>query len=88
MINWRKIEEVGYPLDDNKTYLTTDGREISTSDIIVRYSCEDGVMTQKFIRWRGDENTYEDNSCFSGELYFHLRPTHWCPTDEIELPEK
>ena len=43
-------------------------------------------MIKTFKGWIGDENTYEDNSCCSGERMFDLIPTHWCPTDELNLP--
>ena len=86
MINWRSIKEVGCPTDEHKSYLVTDGKEISTSDIDVnRYYGGDNPRSE-FRGWTGDGFTYEDNSCCSGERIYDMRPTHWCPTDEIELP--
>jgi len=86
MINWRSIKVDGHPLDENKTYLVTDGNEVSTTQIdIKRYYGGENARTE-FRGWVGDENTYEDNQCCSGEKVFDLVPTHWCPTDEIELP--
>jgi len=86
-INWRCIKDVGNPTDGNKTYLVTDGKEISSSDINVSIHFKgDGNPTHTFKGWSGDENTYEDNSCCSGERVFDMTPTHWCPTDEIDLP--
>jgi hypothetical protein len=82
--NWRSIAEVGTPTDSNKSYLVTDGRECSTTDIHIRKNYTTGVT--EFIGWIGDENTYEDNPCCSGERRFELFPTHWIPTDEIPLP--
>ena len=83
-MNWRSIEKEGTPTDSNKSYLVTDGKEVSTTGISVTYKPATGDI--KFDRWTGDENTYEDNSCCSGEVVFDLKPTHWIPTDEIELP--
>lgn len=85
MINWRSIIKDGYPSGHlHKTYLVTDGVEIATTnaDIMKNYNTEE----TKFIRWVGDDNTYEVNSCCSGERIFDLIPTHWCPTDEINMP--
>lgn len=84
MINWRNIVEKGYPIDNSKSYLVTDGKSISTTNIDVVRDYNAG--TTKFKKWTGDENTYEDNQCCSGTPCFDLIPTHWCPTDEIELP--
>jgi len=81
MINWRSIKEVGHPMDSNKSYLVTNGKDISTTNVSI-YS-----GTKKFNKWTGDENTYEDNQCCSGTPMFDLIPTHWCPTDEINLPQ-
>mgnify|MGYP006901792388 CR=1 FL=1 len=78
MIQWRNIKDVGYPTNSNKSYLVTDGKEISTSNIY--------TTNKTFMGWAGDENTYEDNQCCSGIPMFDLIPTHWCPTDEINLP--
>lgn len=86
-INWRSIKEVGFPLDANKKYLVTDGKDISTSEIRTRTLYKEGEQPlTKFIDWKGDENTSEDNSCCSGEICFLMDPTHWCPIDEINLP--
>jgi len=85
MINWRSIKVDGHPTDENKTYLVTDGREISTSDIDVSRYYGDNPRVE-FRGWTGDENTYENNECCSGERVFDLVPTHWCLTDEIGLP--
>ena len=84
MLNWRSIEKEGCPLDYNKTYLVTDGINISTSDIDVVRNYNTGEVS--FRKWLGDENTYEDNSCCSGTRMFDLFPTHWCPVEEINLP--
>lgn len=84
MINWRSIKEVGHPTDDNKSYLVTDGKDVSTTNASINTNYKTGET--KFYKWTGDENTYEDNSCCSGTPMFYLTPTHWCPTDEIELP--
>jgi len=86
MINWRSIAEVGYPTDDKKNYLVADGKDISVSAISVKRTYNADEKTTTFISWHGDENTWEDNSCCSGERMFDLTPTHWCPTDEINLP--
>jgi hypothetical protein len=88
MINWRSIAEVGYPTNSHKTYLVTDGKDISTSDVSGSTHFKgDGNPIFTFKGWSGDENTYEDNSCCSGERMFHMVPTHWAPTDEINLPK-
>ena len=88
IINWRKISVYCNPTDDNKNYLVTDGIDISTTAISVRTHFKgDSKPTKTFIGWDGDENTYEDNSCCSGTSMFDLVPTHWCPTDEINLPK-
>lgn len=84
IMNWRDTSKVGVPLDDNKSYLVTDGKECSTTNIAVRKNHDTGELT--FVRWTGDENTYEDNQCCSGTPMFDLVPTHWIPTDEIPLP--
>lgn len=63
-MNWRDINKVGVPLDANKSYLVTDGKECSTSNIDVRTNYNTGEKT--FLKWTGDENTYEDNQCCSG----------------------
>jgi len=87
MINWRSIAEVGTPTDSNKKYLVTDGHDISTSDIYGRTLYRGvGESTFTFKGWSGDDNTYDDNQCCSGERMFDLEPTHWCPTDELNLP--
>ena len=78
-MNWRCIKEAGYPTDNNKSYLVTDGKSVSTTNI-------DVVGNATFKKWTGDENTYEDNSCCSGDPMFDLKPTHWLPTDEIPMP--
>lgn len=84
-MNWRNIKEVGNPLDINKSYLVTDGEEVSTTNIGITKNYNTGVT--KFNKWTGDENTFEDNQCCTGERVFELTPTHWIPTDEIELPQ-
>lgn len=83
-MKWRDISKVGLPLDNNKSYLVTDGKEFSTTNIDVRKNYNTGEIT--FLRWIGDENTYEDNQCCSGTTMFGLVPTHWIPTNEIPLP--
>ena len=86
MINWRKIADVGNPTED-KTYLVTDGTEISTSDIKISILFKgDGNPIKTFKGWDGDLNTYEDNGCCAGTRMFNMTPTHWCPTDELNLP--
>ena len=84
MINWRSIREVGHPTDCNKSYLVTDGKDVSTTNVSITTFYNTGKTS--FNKWTGDENTYEDNQCCSGTPMFDLIPTHWCPTDEIELP--
>lgn len=87
MIKWNKISDVGYPTDSNKTYLVTDGIDISTTEMYGTTRFKDNEKpTFTFKGWSGDENTYEDNSCCSGTRMFHMTPTHWFPTDEINLP--
>lgn len=89
MINWRDIKEVGNPTDSNNKYLVTDGKDISTSDIHgTTHFKGDGSPTFTFKGWSGDDNTYEDNSCCSGTRMFDMKPTHWCPINEINLPIK
>ncbi len=83
-MNWREIKEVGTPTDANKSYLVTDGKECSTTNIDIRKNYNTGET--KFLGWTGDENTHEDNQCCSGTPMFDLVPTHWIPTDEIPLP--
>jgi len=87
MINWRSIKEVGYPTDDHKDYFVTDGKDISTSEARGNTTFKGSVKTFTFKFWYGDVNTWEDNSCCSGERIFDMRPTHWCPTDEVNLPK-
>ena len=87
MINWRCIKDVGNPTNSRKTYLVTDGRSISTSDINVSTRYKDNeTPISTFKGWTGDENTYEDNSCCSGARMFDMSPTHWCPVDELNMP--
>lgn len=83
-MKWRSIKEAGMPINSNKSYLVTDGINISTTDISITKNHSTGET--KFNGWTGDENTYEDNQCCSGESMFDMEPTHWIPTDEIELP--
>tara|TARA_R110000796_G_scaffold192641_1_gene309281 strand:+ start:1577 stop:1840 length:264 start_codon:yes stop_codon:yes gene_type:complete len=87
MINWRSIKDDGLPSDPNKTYLVTDGIEISSSDITGSTTFKGKTKSFKFHGWIGDENTGEDNSCCSGQRYFDMNPTHWCPTSELNLPK-
>ena len=88
MINWRKIKDVGFPTDGNKKYLVTDGKDISTTTIAVEHSVKEGEsLKTTFTDWVGDDNTYEDNSCCSGIQCFSMTPTHWCPIDELNLPD-
>jgi hypothetical protein len=84
MINWRSIKEVGYPTDSNLKYLVTDGKDISTSDASINKNYNTGET--KFNKWIGDDNTWEYNDCCSGERVFEMKPTHWCPINEINLP--
>jgi len=87
MINWRSIKEAGYPKNHHITYLVTNGKEISTTNIHGSTLFKgDGNPVFTFKGWSGDENTYEDNNCCSGERMFDLVPTHWCPVDELNLP--
>lgn len=88
MINWRNIETDGYPLDENESYLVTDGNEVSTTQINIKRNYGGTNPKTEFRGWSGDENTYENNECCSGETVFDLIPTHWCPASEINLPEK
>ena len=83
MIKWRSIKEFGYPTDTNKKYLVTDGKDISTSVVTNYFNTVERVKKLKFT---GDDNTYEDNSCCSGTQMFDLTETHWCPIDELNLP--
>lgn len=89
MINWRDIKTDGFPTDVNKKYLVTDGIEISTTEIsgITKYNVNN-TKVFTFRDWIGDENSGEENNCCSGERYFSITPTHWCPTDELNLPNK
>jgi len=82
-MNWRNIQDVGTPTDVNKSYLVTDGKECSTTNIDIR---KDYITGELVFGWLGDENTYEDNQCCGGTTMFDLTPTHWVPTDEIPLP--
>ena len=84
MVNWRNIKELGLPNDPELTYLVTDGRFIATTDIVTSIDSNGGG--HKFKEWTGDGFTYEDNQCCSGPRCFELEPTHWCPTNEINLP--
>ena len=89
-INWRSIKEVGHPTDANLTYLVSDGRDISTTNMSAKIIVKEGkIIESKFVRWTGDENTWEDNPCCSGERMFDMDRgvTHWCPTNEINLPK-
>jgi len=87
MINWRCIAEVGYPTNSHKKYIVTDGKDISTTECHgITHFKGDGNPTFTFKGWSGDENTWEDNSCCSGERVFDMTPTHWAPVDEINLP--
>jgi len=88
MINWRSIKDVGFPTEGFKTYLVTDGTEIATTSVTGITTFKGESKSFKFQGWIGDENTGEDNQCCSGTRYFDLVPTHWCPTDEINLPNK
>ena len=72
-------------MDSNKSYLVTNWKDISTTNVSITTYYNTG--TKKFNKWTGDENTYEDNQCCSGTPMFDLIPTHWCPTDEINLPQ-
>jgi hypothetical protein len=84
MLNWRSVETDGYPIDGNKSYLVTDGKDMSTTDVSITKNYSTGET--KFNKWAGDESTYEDNQCCSGERMFDMIPTHWCPTGEIQMP--
>lgn len=87
MIIWRSIKDVGMPTDRNKDYLVTNGKEFSVSGLACNMRFKDGCppeITKSW--WTGDENVWEDNSCCSGERIFDMTPTHWCPTDELNLP--
>lgn len=85
MINWRCIKIHGFPTEDKK-YLVTDGIDVSTSDASINRDYVTGKS--KFIKWIGDDNNVEINECCSGTPFFDLTPTHWCPIDEINLPNK
>lgn len=84
MINWRNIKTDGLPTNGNIKYLVTDGKDISTSSVNI--STNYTTKETKFISWTGDDNTWEDNQCCSGTKIFDLIPTHWCPLDEVNLP--
>jgi hypothetical protein len=84
MINWRCIKDVGYPTNTKLKYLVTDGTDISTSDIDV--AKDYNTMEIRYIKWTGDDNTWENNQCCSGERIFDLKPTHWIPLNELNLP--
>jgi hypothetical protein len=87
MINWRSIAELGLPTDNNKKYLVTDGKDISTTGMYgITHFKGDGNPTFTFTDWSGDDNTCEYNDCCSGIVRFEMKPTHWCPIDELTLP--
>lgn len=86
-INWRRIVDVGLPTESNKKYLVTDGKDISTSGVSGVTRFKDGEKPKfTFKEWTGDDNVWENNNCCSGERIFDMKPTHWCPVDEINLP--
>jgi len=88
MINWRSITEVGYPTNSNGKYFVTDGKDVSTSDCYGNTHFKgDGNPIFTFKGWSGDDNTWEDNQCCSGTRIFDMKPTHWSPVDEINLPK-
>ncbi len=89
MINWRSIEKDGLPTNGSKKYIVTDGKDISTSDVrgTTRFK-GDGNPIFTFEGWSGDDNTFDDNQCCSGTRMFEMKPTHWCPIDELNLPNK
>lgn len=87
MINWRRIDKVGLPDNPHIKYLVTDGKDISTSDISgITTFRENQSPAFKFEQWAGDDNTWEDNHCCSGEPMFDMTPIAWCPIDELNLP--
>jgi len=87
MIHWRSIKELGYPTNTNEKYLVTDGKDISTSGIYGSTFFKKGEKPKfTFKGWDGDDNTYEDNSCCAGTPMFEMVPTHWCLTNELNLP--
>ena len=86
-MNWRSIAEVGMPTDTNATYLVTDRKEVATTQIDRRHRRKPEGGYDSFMMWVGDENTWEDNQCCSGDRQFDLVPTHWMPVNEIQLPE-
>jgi len=87
MINWRNIKTEGYPTNGNIKYLVTDGKDISTTEASGNTHFKgDGNPIFTFSKWSGDDNTYEDNQCCSGPRCFDMTPTHWCPTNELNLP--
>lgn len=88
MINWREIAVVGTPTNPYGKYLVTDGEDISVSGVTGITTYKGETRTFNFSGWDGDENTYEDNQCCAGERIFDLVPTHWCPIEEINLPER
>ena len=87
MLNWRNVKIDGNPVNVNGKYLVTDSKDISTSGIngVVWYGGSEAKFT--FMGWTGDDNTYEDNSCCSGEKCFDMDVKYWCPVEEIELPK-
>jgi len=88
MVKWRSISKIGYPTDMNKKYLVSDGKDISTSNISGKMHFKgDGNPTFTFTEWLGDDNTYEYNDCCSGVFIFDMKPTHWSPIEEVNLPE-
>jgi len=100
MVKWRSISKIGYPTDMNKKYLVSDGKDISTSNISGKMHFKgDGNPTFTFTEWLGDDNTYEYNDwlgddntyeyndCYSGVVIFDMKPTHWSPIEEVNLPE-
>lgn len=88
MINWRSIKDDGNPTNSDKKYLVTDGKDMSVSGIYgITHFKGDGNKKFIFKGWNGDDNTWEDNSCCSGTRMFDLVPTHYCPIDELNLPD-
>ena len=89
MINWRNISKVGFPKNPHIKYLVTDGNDISSTTIYGTTHFKDGSDPAfTFKGWVGDDNTSEENSCCSGTKVFYMYPTHWCPVDELNLPEE
>ena len=86
-INWRSVENDGYPSDENQSYLVVDGKQMSISGIRITYETTYSNQVKDGIEWSGDPHTWEDHQDVNSEERFDLTPTHWCPIDEINFPK-